>query len=233
MYEPKGEYQIVCEHLEPQGLGALQLAFEQLKKRLQQEGSSTRRASGRCRRCRARSASSRPWTAPRSATSSRSSAAAIRNLHLVIGPRACRARTRRSRSPAVSRQSAACPASTSSSSGAAADPSRIWGVQRGGRRPGDRSGAGAGHLGGRARNRRDDCRLRRRRARADAVGGAPKSSSRPRTSSAPGSIGWRRACEGSAHGRVQRLAAGGSAAMRTARVPGRPARRFTGSPHVK
>ncbi|SVD02274.1 uncharacterized protein METZ01_LOCUS355128, partial [marine metagenome] len=26
VYEPKGEYQIVCEHLEPQGLGALQLA---------------------------------------------------------------------------------------------------------------------------------------------------------------------------------------------------------------
>jgi exodeoxyribonuclease VII large subunit len=38
VYEPKGEYQLVCEHLEPQGLGALQLAFEQLKKRLQAEG---------------------------------------------------------------------------------------------------------------------------------------------------------------------------------------------------
>src|SRR5881397_1768465 len=38
VYEPKGEYQIVCEHLEPQGLGALQLAFEQLKRRLQGEG---------------------------------------------------------------------------------------------------------------------------------------------------------------------------------------------------
>ncbi|MDE3155479.1 MAG: exodeoxyribonuclease VII large subunit, partial [Acidobacteriota bacterium] len=38
VYEPKGEYQIVCEHLEPQGLGALQLAFEQLKRRLQAEG---------------------------------------------------------------------------------------------------------------------------------------------------------------------------------------------------
>src|SRR4029079_15794870 len=37
-YEPKGEYQIVCEHMEPHGLGALQLAFEQLKKRLQAEG---------------------------------------------------------------------------------------------------------------------------------------------------------------------------------------------------
>src|ERR1700752_5098347 len=38
VYEPKGEYQLVCEHLEPQGLGALQLAFQQLKKRLQAEG---------------------------------------------------------------------------------------------------------------------------------------------------------------------------------------------------
>lgn len=38
VYEPKGEYQIVCEHLEPQGLGALQLAFDQLKTRLQDEG---------------------------------------------------------------------------------------------------------------------------------------------------------------------------------------------------
>ena len=26
VYEPKGEYQLACEHLEPQGLGALQLA---------------------------------------------------------------------------------------------------------------------------------------------------------------------------------------------------------------
>jgi exodeoxyribonuclease VII large subunit len=38
VYEKKGEYQFVCEHLEPQGLGALQLAFDQLKKRLQDEG---------------------------------------------------------------------------------------------------------------------------------------------------------------------------------------------------
>ncbi len=38
VYEPKGEYQLVCEHIEPQGLGALQLAFDQLKKRLHEEG---------------------------------------------------------------------------------------------------------------------------------------------------------------------------------------------------
>jgi exodeoxyribonuclease VII large subunit len=38
VYEPKGEYQIVCEHMEPHGLGALQLAFDQLKRKLQAEG---------------------------------------------------------------------------------------------------------------------------------------------------------------------------------------------------
>jgi exodeoxyribonuclease VII large subunit len=38
VYEPKGEYQLACEHMEPKGLGALQLAFEQLKKTLQAEG---------------------------------------------------------------------------------------------------------------------------------------------------------------------------------------------------
>jgi len=38
VYDPKGEYQLVCEHLEPEGVGARQLAFEQLKRRLTQEG---------------------------------------------------------------------------------------------------------------------------------------------------------------------------------------------------
>jgi exodeoxyribonuclease VII large subunit len=38
VYDPKGEYQVLCEHLEPEGLGALQLAFEQLKQRLSAEG---------------------------------------------------------------------------------------------------------------------------------------------------------------------------------------------------
>jgi exodeoxyribonuclease VII large subunit len=38
VYEPKGEYQLICEHMEPHGLGALQLAFDQLKRRLQEEG---------------------------------------------------------------------------------------------------------------------------------------------------------------------------------------------------
>lgn len=38
VYETRGEYQIYVEHIEPVGLGALQLAFEQLKKRLDAEG---------------------------------------------------------------------------------------------------------------------------------------------------------------------------------------------------
>jgi exodeoxyribonuclease VII large subunit len=38
LYDPKGEYQLVCERMELHGLGALQLAFDQLKRRLQAEG---------------------------------------------------------------------------------------------------------------------------------------------------------------------------------------------------
>jgi exodeoxyribonuclease VII large subunit len=38
VYEPRGEYQILLDMLEPKGIGALQLAFEQLKERLAAEG---------------------------------------------------------------------------------------------------------------------------------------------------------------------------------------------------
>ena len=38
VYDARGEYQIYVEHIEPVGLGALQLAFEQLKQKLQAEG---------------------------------------------------------------------------------------------------------------------------------------------------------------------------------------------------
>lgn len=38
VYEPKGEYQMLVDSLEPVGAGALQLAFEQTKARLQKEG---------------------------------------------------------------------------------------------------------------------------------------------------------------------------------------------------
>jgi len=38
IYEPKGSYQLYVEKIEPAGLGALNLAFEQLKKKLEKEG---------------------------------------------------------------------------------------------------------------------------------------------------------------------------------------------------
>lgn len=38
VYEARGEYQIVPDRVEPVGIGALQLAFEQLKAKLQKEG---------------------------------------------------------------------------------------------------------------------------------------------------------------------------------------------------
>jgi len=38
VYEPRGNYQIIVEQVEPVGTGALQLAFEQLKSKLAQEG---------------------------------------------------------------------------------------------------------------------------------------------------------------------------------------------------
>jgi exodeoxyribonuclease VII large subunit len=38
VYEPRGDYQIILDYLEPKGLGALQLAFEQLKEKLAAEG---------------------------------------------------------------------------------------------------------------------------------------------------------------------------------------------------
>ena len=38
VFEPRGDYQLIVEYLEPQGMGALQLAFVQLKERLAKEG---------------------------------------------------------------------------------------------------------------------------------------------------------------------------------------------------
>jgi exodeoxyribonuclease VII large subunit len=38
IYETRGEYQMVCDTMEPVGVGALQLAFEQLKQKLSGEG---------------------------------------------------------------------------------------------------------------------------------------------------------------------------------------------------
>jgi exodeoxyribonuclease VII large subunit len=38
VYDQRGEYQIICEYMEPAGIGALQMAFVQLKERLALEG---------------------------------------------------------------------------------------------------------------------------------------------------------------------------------------------------
>ncbi|MBZ0253739.1 MAG: exodeoxyribonuclease VII large subunit, partial [Candidatus Methylomirabilis sp.] len=38
VYPPQGKYQVLCELMEEQGVGALQRAFEELKRRLQAEG---------------------------------------------------------------------------------------------------------------------------------------------------------------------------------------------------
>ena len=224
VYEPKGEYQLVCEHLEPQGLGALQLAFDQLKKRLQAEGLFD-------------AARKRPLPAlPRKIGIVTSlDGAAIRdiikvlrrryaNAHLVIRParvqgegaaleiaRGLRAigrvprRRRRHRRPRRRLDR------------------RSLGVQRGNRRARDRAAAGAGHLGGRPRDRRDDCRLRRRPARADALGGRRDRRVARRTSSAAGSIACATACAPRRAARVQ-----APEPPRPHRSSGRPA--FAGFP---
>jgi exodeoxyribonuclease VII large subunit len=38
LYEPRGAYQLIFEHLEPEGAGSMQVAFEQLKRKLSEKG---------------------------------------------------------------------------------------------------------------------------------------------------------------------------------------------------
>ncbi len=38
LYEARGDFQIICEEMQPRGIGALQLAFEKLKAKLEAEG---------------------------------------------------------------------------------------------------------------------------------------------------------------------------------------------------
>src|SRR5262249_40471963 len=38
VYEQRGEYQIICDEMQPRGMGALQLAYEKLKAKLDAEG---------------------------------------------------------------------------------------------------------------------------------------------------------------------------------------------------
>ena len=38
VYEPRGAYQVILEYMEPQGVGALQIAYEKLKRKLSEDG---------------------------------------------------------------------------------------------------------------------------------------------------------------------------------------------------
>ena len=171
VYEPKGEYQLVCEHLEPQGRGALQLAFEQLKRKLQAEGLFA-------------TARKRPLPAlPRKIGIVTSlDGAALKdiikvlsrrhpNAHLVLRPvrvqgdgagediaRALKAIAQR---PGRGRRDRRTRRRFDRGS---------LGVQRGDPGAGDRGVPGAGHFRGRTRGRRHDRGLRRGPPRADAIG---------------------------------------------------------------
>ncbi len=225
VYEPKGEYQIVCEHLEPQGLGALQLAFEQLKKRLQAEGLFD-------------TARKRPLPAlPRKIGIVTSlDGAAIRDIIKVLARRH------------VSAQIVIRPARVQGED-AAPDIARAIrmhrtragrrrhhrrtrrrvdrrsvGVQRGNGRARDRALAGAGHFRRRPRNRRHDRRLRRRSPRADAVGGGRDRRRRERRVLRRGSTGSRSASAPTPVGRCSASAGACTSCRRRSALAGFPGR---------
>ena len=59
MYPPRGEYQIVVREIEPEGIGALELAFRQRYAKLALEGLFDPGGNGPCRAFRAGS-----WSSP-------------------------------------------------------------------------------------------------------------------------------------------------------------------------
>ena len=86
VYEPKGEYQIVCDRLEPQGVGALQLAFEQLKRRLAAEGLFDAAAQAAAARLAAHDRDRHLARRRRRARHRHGAPARYPNAHLVIRP---------------------------------------------------------------------------------------------------------------------------------------------------
>jgi len=56
VYEPRGQYQLVVRAVELQGVGALQLAFERLRRKLQAEGLFASERKRPCRNTRSGSA---------------------------------------------------------------------------------------------------------------------------------------------------------------------------------
>ena len=171
VYEPKGEYQLVCGHLEPQGLGALQLAFDQLKKRLQEEGLFDRRAqtgaagastknrrrdiARRRRHSRHHQRAAPPAHECSDGDSARARAGRRRRARDRPRPEGRRSRPGRGRRDRRARRRL--------------DRGSL-GVQRGDRRARDRALPRPGHLGRGPRNGCDDRRLRGGSSGADAVG---------------------------------------------------------------
>ena len=172
VYEPKGEYQLLCEHMQPHGLGALQLAFEQLKKKLQAEGLFDQ-------------ARKRPLPAlPRKIgiVTSLDGAAlhdiikVLRrrhpNAHLVIRPARVQGETAAAEITrglrAIGRVAGVDVVILARGGGSTED---LWAFNEEVVARGDRREPGSGHLRGRARSRLHDRRFRRRPPRADALRG--------------------------------------------------------------
>ena len=79
LYEPRGDYQMIVEHMEEAGVGALKREFERLKARLAAEGLfAPELQAAAARSSRAASGSSPPRAAPRCAMCCIFSSAAIR-----------------------------------------------------------------------------------------------------------------------------------------------------------
>ena len=171
VYEVKGEYQLVCETMEPQGLGALQAAFEQLKRRLQAEGLF---AAERKRPL--------PVLPRRIGIVTSLDGAALRDILRILTTRHPIGAHRDSSRPgcrATARRTISC--GPCSAIGARARrrrhhprprrriDRRSLGVQRRAAGASDRGVPRAGDLRGRPRGRLHDRRLRRRRARRDAL----------------------------------------------------------------
>ena len=256
VYDPKGEYQILCEHLEPKGLGSLQQAFEQLKKKLAAEGLFDHGAQ-------AAAAGAAPPHRPRHLDRRRGAARHHSRAAAPLSERApgdladARAgRRRRPRSRARHPQGRAHRGRRRDHRRARRRLARrSVGVQRRGAGARDRRLAGAGDLRRRPRNRFHDRGFRRRPARADAVGGrrargaaqgrvlrAHRSHRRAarRGDASSRCAAWRRGCTCSKRGpgyaglrrtaggpRPPRLGAGGGAAA--AHQPGRRAARRGGT----
>ena len=93
VYEPGGQYQFYVEEMQPDGVGALSLAFEQLKEK--PRDCSRKNTSGRSRRFQRASASSRHRRARRCRIFATYSRGAGLRRRLCFARCLCRARTQR------------------------------------------------------------------------------------------------------------------------------------------